>query len=140
MELGEILTLYLVDIQAAFRKHILHDNLTLTQALILLTIPDEGLDMTSLSQALGVDNSTATRLTEILIRKQWIAKERSGKDRRIIIVKLTSMGESVRERIEQNVDRYARRIMASIPQDDYEETKEILSSFYWSLVKTRLNH
>jgi len=138
MELGEILTLYLTDLQAAFRRHILYDNITMTQALILLTLPDEGMDMTSLSQTLGVDNSTATRLTDLLIKKAWILKTKSEADRRVTLVRLTTDGEAVRKNIENRVDKYGVKIANSIPGDDYEETKEILSSFYWAMVKTRL--
>lgn len=138
MEIGELLTLYLVDLQAGFRKHILDGETTLTQSLILLTIPDDGFDMTTLSQQIGVDNSTATRLIGNLIRKGWVYKERSEADRRSSLVRLTNKGEAVRKKIEKRIDEYGDIIQGSLPSEDVEETKEILSAFYWSLVKARL--
>ena len=138
MEIGELLTLYLVDLQAGFRKNILEGDLTLTQSLILLTIPDDGFDMTSLSQQIGVDNSTATRLVDNLIKKRWVLKEKNVADRRSSLVKLTGKGEAIRKKIEKRIDEYGEMVKSSLPPEDLEETKEILSTFYWSLVKARL--
>ena len=138
MEIGELLTLYLVDLQAGFRKNILEGDLTLTQSLILLTIPDDGFDMTSLSQQIGVDNSTATRLVDNLMKKRWVLKERNEADRRSSLVKLTGKGEAIRKKIEKRIDEYGEMVKSSLPPEDLEETKEILSTFYWSLVKARL--
>lgn len=138
MELGELITLYLVDLQAAFRKNILFDEITLTQALILLTLPDEGLDMTSLSQALGVDNSTVTRLTDNLLKKGWIQKKRNDHDRRMMVVRLTDSGDTVRDMVEKRIDRYGEKLARTVPRGDLEETKEILLSFYWNMVRARI--
>lgn len=138
MELGELITLYLVDLQAAFRKHILFDNITLTQALILLTLPDDGLDMTSLSLTIGVDNSTATRLADNLIKKGWVWKKRNEQDRRMMVVRLTDSGDAIRDKIEKRIDRYGEKLAVTIPPGDREETREILLSFYWNMVRSRI--
>ena len=61
MECGELIKQYLLSLLTVLRKKIRGKKYTLPQILILATIPDKGMDMTSLSENIGVDNSTATR-------------------------------------------------------------------------------
>ena len=70
MEFGELLKLFLLDLQRLFRSKIVDGELTLSQILLISCIPDESIDMTSLAQQIGVDNSTLTRLVDILIRER----------------------------------------------------------------------
>ena len=56
MECGELIKQYLLSLLTVFRKKIRGEKYTLPQILILATIPDKGMDMTSLSEKIGVDN------------------------------------------------------------------------------------
>ena len=67
MEFGELLNQFLIDLQSLFRTHTKSLNLTLPQIMLLSSIPTDGIDMTSLSHRLGIDNSTLTRLINYLI-------------------------------------------------------------------------
>ena len=84
MEFGELLKAFLLDLQSLFRFQVRNPDLTLPQILLLSTISDEGTDMSSLSKQMGVDNSTMTRLIDVLIRNGWAIKYKNQTDGRIV--------------------------------------------------------
>ncbi len=135
MEFSELLKQFLIDLQRLFRSKLTEENLTLPQILLISSIPDEGIDMTSLSHQLGIDNSTLTRLVDILIKRDWVSKLKSESDRRISLLLLTKKGESVQNKIEGKLDSLGELVYRSIPEESRDEIKEILSSFHWSLSK-----
>ena len=88
MDFGELLKVFLLDLQSMFRYRVSSSDLTLPQILIISSISHEGTDMSSLSKQMGVDNSTMTRLIAVLIRNEWVAKYKSTNDRRVVFVRL----------------------------------------------------
>lgn len=138
MEFGELLKVFLIDLQALFRSRIGNGPLTLPQILLISSIPDDGIDMTSLAHRLGVDNSTATRLMDKVIRNGWATRRKSNRDKRIIKVELTETGEKLQNEIEDRVDQFGEEIVQSIPLEDRDEIKESLSSFHWRVSKLLL--
>lgn len=140
MEFGELLKLFLLDLQRLFRSRIVKGDLTLPQILLISSIPDDGIDMTSMSQQLGVDNSTLTRLVDVLIKRKWVEKTKDKYDRRITLLTLTDEGQDTQDTIEERIDHYGDIVYEAIPLEDREEVKEILSSFHWTLSKILLKH
>ena len=61
MNYGEVLSSFLIDLQRLFRVEISDKNVTYSQVLALVSSPDNGIEMSSLAQILGIDSSTATR-------------------------------------------------------------------------------
>ena len=47
--------------------------------LALIVIPVEGIEMSGISDKLGIDNSTATRLIDRLILKNWVFRKKKKK-------------------------------------------------------------
>ena len=140
MEFGELLKLFLLDLQRLFRSKIVDGEITLSQILLISCIPDESIDMTSLAQQIGVDNSTLTRLVDILIRRDWVFKTKNTIDKRITLLGLTQKGEEIQNKIEDRIDYYGDMVYESIAVEDRDEVKEILSSFHWTLSKMLMKH
>jgi len=138
MEFGEVLKQFLLDLQRLFRSNIVDGEITLPQILLVSSVPFDGIDMTSLAQQLGVDNSTLTRLVDILVRRNWIEKSKGRHDKRITILKLTPKGQEVQEKVEERIDLLGDTVYESIPMEDRDEVKEILSTFHWTLSKILL--
>lgn len=138
MEFGEALKQFLLDLQRLFRLNIVDDEITLSQILLISSVPFDGIDMTSMSQQLGVDNSTLTRLADILVRRDWIEKSKGRHDKRITLLKLTKKGQEIQEKVEERIDLLGDTVYASIPLEDRDEVKEILSTFHWTLSKILL--
>ena len=138
MEFGELLKALLLDLQSLFRFQVSNPDLTLPQILLLSSISDEGVDMSSLSKKMGVDNSTMTRLIDVLIRNGWAIKYKNKKDGRVVMVEITKKGEVLQEEIDKNIDKFGYEIYNSISQEDREEVMEILTEFHWVLSKNLL--
>ena len=81
MECGELIKQYLLNLLVVFRKNIRGQKYTLQQILILATIPDKGMDLTSLAEKIGVDNSTVTRLVDGMARLDLVDKKKSYLDK-----------------------------------------------------------
>ena len=135
MECGELIKQYLLSLLTVFRKKIRGKKYTLPQILILATIPDKGMDMTSLSEKIGVDNSTATRLIDGMVRLNLVINRKSHLDKRITIVLLTEKGEQTSEEIENKLDIIGEEIFNQIPMEHQDDIKEALLSFHWTLLK-----
>ena len=92
MNYGEFITSFLIDLQRLFRSDISIKDLTYSQILAIISIPDDGIEMSELARTLGLDNSTVTRLIVRLENKSWVDRKRSKRDNRAIKVFLTDNG------------------------------------------------
>ena len=138
MDFGELLKVFLLDLQSIFRYRVSSPDLTLPQILLLSSIPSEGTDMSSLSKQLGVDNSTMTRLIDVLIRNKWVEKYKGENDKRVVLVKTTSKGESIRNEIDKKINDFGIEIINDIPPEERNEIREMLTSLHWLISKQLL--
>ena len=139
MEFGELLKQFLIDLQSLFRVRTKKLNVTLSQITLISSIPIDGINMSNLSRRIGVDNSTLTRLIDILIRNKIVQKIKNPKDSRSFIILLTKNGEELQFKIEQEIDRFGSKLYSKIPMEDQDEIKEVLSKLHWLITKYRLN-
>ena len=139
MEFGELLKQFLIDLQSLFRTSAKKLNLTLPQITLISSIPIDGIDMSTLSHRIGVDNSTLTRLIDILIKNNFVRKVKNVKDGRSFIILLSSKGEKLQFKIEQQIDQFGSVLYSKIPIEDQDEVKEVLSSLHWVISKYRLD-
>ena len=102
MNYGEVLSSFLIDLQRLFRIEICDRDVTYSQVLALVSIPDDGIEMSSLAQVLGIDSSTATRLVIRLEKKGWVRRKHSDLDRRINKVFLTVKGQNTQSKLDKN--------------------------------------
>ena len=139
MEFGELLKQFLIDLQSLFRLSTKKLNVTLSQITLISSIPIDGINMSTLSHRIGVDNSTLTRLIDILIRNKIVRKIRNPNDSRSFIILLTKNGEKLQYKIEQEIDRFGSKLYSKIPMEDQDEIKEVLSTLHWLISKYRLD-
>ena len=138
MDFGELLKVFLLDLQSIFRYRVSSPDLTLPQILLLSSISSEGTDMSSLSKQMGVDNSTMTRLIGVLIRNDWVEKYKAENDRRVVFVKITSQGEDIRRKIDTKINEFGIEIINAIRPEDRNDIREMLTSLHWLLSKQLL--
>lgn len=138
MELGELLKLFLIDLQSLFRSQTKDLKITLSQVILISSIPTSGVDMTTLAHQIGVDNSTLTRLIDVLIKHRYVTKNKNPKDGRSILVSLTQLGEKLQFDIEGKIDQLETKLIKNFDIEDLEEIKEILSNFHWAISKFKL--
>ena len=138
MEFGELLKAFLLDLQSLFRYRVSNPGLPLPQILLLSSISSEGTDMSSLSKQMGVDNSTMTRLIDILIRNGWVEKYKEENDKRVVFVKITVEGEKIRYKIDNKINDFGIEILNTIDPEDRNDMREMLTLLHWILSKKLL--
>ena len=135
MNQGELLTSFLIDLQRLFRTKIVPKELSYSQALAIIIIPNEGIEMSELALALGLENSTVTRLIARLEVNGFVKRKKSEKDKRAIIVFLKNKGSIVQKNIENKSDLIGQEIFQNDNQSQKETALENLSLFQWALKK-----
>ena len=138
MNQGELLTSFLIDLQRIFRTKIVPKELSYSQALAIVVIPDSGIEMSELAWVLGLENSTVTRLISRLESNGFVNREKSKTDKRAIIVFLKNKGLTVQKNIENKSDSIGKKIFINDNQGQKETALENLSLFQWELKKTFL--
>ena len=138
MNHGELFTSFLIDLQRIFRTKIVPKELSYSQALAILVIPDDGIEMSELAWVMGLENSTVTRLIARLETNGFVKREKSRADKRSIIVFLKNKGLIIQKNIEKKSDLIGQEIFLNDTQSQKETILENLSLFQWALKKTFL--
>ena len=133
MNYGEFLSSFLIDLQRLFRVELSTEDLTYGQTLAIISIPNDGIEMSDFSLLLGLDNSTVTRLIIRLENKNWVIRQKSKRDKRAIKVFLTDCGLEVQQGIERKIDAIGEKIKLNINEDKKENLFDSLSLFQWTL-------
>ena len=135
MNYGEFLSSFLIDLQRLFRVELSTSDLTYSQILAIISIPDSGIEMSELSLVLGLDNSTVTRLVIRLENKFWVERKKSRRDQRAVKVFLTNKGVKVQQNIEKKIDKIGKKLNLEVNEVEKEALLNSLSSFQWGLKK-----
>ena len=139
MEFAELLKQLLIDLQSIFRKNNKELPISFSQVIVISSIPNDGINMSLLSHRIGVDNSTLTRLIDILIKNNYVIKLKNPKDKRSTIVSLTKDGGEILNKIESNIDSFSEKIYNHFPMEDKIKIKDILSVLHWNVSKYKLS-
>ena len=138
MNQGELFTSFLIDLQRIFRTKIVPKELSYSQILAILVIPDDGVEMSELAWIMGLENSTVTRLIARLELNGFVKREKSRVDKRSIIVYLENKGLTIQKNIEKKSDVIGQKIFLNDTPSQKETILENLSLFQWALKKTFL--
>ena len=92
MNQGEFFISFLIDLQRIFRSEVVPKDLSYSQVLAIIIVPDDGIEMSELAWTLGLENSTVTRLIARLERNNYVRREKSELDKRSIKVFLDQKG------------------------------------------------
>ena len=140
MNYGEVLHALSIDLLSFFRRSIKIDGASFPQILALAVVPDDGIEMSSLSKRLGLDSSTVTRLIIGLEKKGWAVRKKQQKDNRIIKVFLTSAGEEKQSQLEDKIDKLGSLVEKETDPFDRSELLEYLWSAHWTISKLLLKN
>ena len=140
MNYGELLSIFLIDLQSIFRKNVVVKGASFQQLIALSVIPDDGIEMSLLARKIGIDNSTATRLVIGLEKKGWTRRKTPLHDKRVNQVFLTEQGDNVQSELEKQFEKIGAAIEKEVNPLDRHETIEYVSSLHWILLKIILNN
>ena len=139
MEFSELFTQLLIDLQSVYRKNNKDLPMSLSQVVLLSSIPADGITMSDLAARLGVDNSTLTRLKDILEENGLVQKKRNTNDGRSRLIYLSNLGEENVKLIELNTDRFVDEILKNTPGADRTIIKDSLNILHWAVIRYKLS-
>ena len=139
MQLGELLSSLLVNLQALMKREINIDKASFPKIIALSIIPPDVLEMSALAKRMGIDNSTATRLVIGMEVAGWVNRESNLNDKRVTQVFLTKQGYSLQIDLEEQFALIGKVVEESLNPSDKVNISDSLSSLNWVLLKLVTN-
>ncbi len=139
MQLGELLSSLLINLQALIKRDINLGKASFPKIIALSIIPPDGLDMSTLAKKMGIDNSTATRLVIGMEIAGWVNRQSYSQDKRVTQVFLTKMGYSLQSDLEEQFALIGNVVEESLNPSDKINISDSLSSLNWALLKLIAN-
>ena len=139
MQLGELLSSLLVNLQALMKREVNLDKASFPKVIALSIIPPDGLEMSTLAKRMGIDNSTATRLVIGMEVAGWVNRESNLYDKRVTQVFLTKKGYSLQSDLEEQFALIGKVVEESLNPSDKVNISDSLSSLNWVLLKLIAN-
>ncbi len=139
MQLGELLSSLLVNLQTLIKQEVKLDRASLPRIIALSIIPPDGLEMSALAKRMGIDNSTATRLVIGLEKTGWVNRQSTFYDKRVIQVFLTKKGYSLQCELENKFELIGKVVEESLNPSEKVNISNSLSSLNWVLLKLITN-
>ena len=137
MSVTDLLTDLTSSTNAIIRNVASKFNLTASQAFHLLSIPFDGIPMSSLAHRLGLDNSTLTRNIQKLETMDLIERHADAYDKRIQRVILSNKGNSILELLENSLEQHNNDVLEQIDLDTQEHLITVLEKLSWALECSR---
>ena len=135
MSYGETLRTLYIELTSFYKNRIDLHGASFQQMIAIIVIPIEGIEMSVISKKLGIDNSTATRLIDRLVLKNWVLRSKEEEDKRITMVELTEEGEKMQVLYEKELDKSGEAIMKIVSLNDRQQLIEAISRLNWTLLK-----
>ena len=135
------LTEHLSDISlnyfALLRKLSSKYDLTLSQALLLLYVPYDGISVSDLSEKLGVDISTMTRNIQRIDKQGLIKRIPNEHDKRSIKLFLSKRGQKIVLLLNDDISNRISSILSKYDFEQIEQIQNSLESVGWNLYLNR---
>ncbi len=113
-------------------------RVTASQGYTMLTLPEsKSMTMNALSEAMGLANSTMTRMIDQLVDKGFVRRETDNEDRRVVRVSLTSQGQETRRNLEQAQQYFFGLVLTEIPQEERHDILQVLERIVVAIEKVR---
>tara|TARA_B100001123_G_C14790331_1_gene820154 strand:+ start:183 stop:608 length:426 start_codon:yes stop_codon:yes gene_type:complete len=114
-------------------------ELTLSQTLILLSIPFDGLTISDLSDKLGIDISTMTRNIQRIEKKNLIKRAPNPDDKRSIKLFLSKRGSTLSNSINLDISTSLEKILKKYDLKLSAQIKNNLENLSWDIYLHRQN-
>lgn len=95
--------------------------------LRILRGTEEGLPTLDLADRMVVHSPGVTRLIDRLVKKELVTRERSEKDRRVVICKVTEKGLTLLAKMDQPVADMNRKIVGNLDDEQLKNLIDLLS-------------
>jgi len=114
-------------------------DLTLSQTLVLLYIPFDGITISDLSDKLGIDISTMTRNIQRIEKKGLINRAPNLSDKRSINLQLSKRGKQISQLLNEQISEHLSSVFQKYNFEQIEDIRNMLESLGWELYLYRKN-
>ena len=114
-------------------------ELTLSQTLVLLSIPFDGITISDLSEKLGIDISTMTRNLQRIEKKKLIKRLTHPNDKRSIKLFLSKRGSTLSDSINSEISMSLETILDKYDLKISNQIKNNLENLSWDIYLYRQN-
>ena len=114
-------------------------ELTLSQTLILLSVPFDGITISELSGKLGIDISTMTRNIQRIEKKKLLERNQNPNDKRSIKIALSKRGSTLTESINLEISNNIQKIISQYDLNTSNQIKNNLENLSWDMYLLRKN-
>ena len=114
-------------------------ELTLSQSLILLSTPFDGITISELSDKLGIDISTMTRNIQRIEKKKLLQRNQNPDDKRSIKIELSKRGSTLAESINFEISKKIQKIINQYDLNISNQIKNNLENLSWDMYLFRKN-
>ncbi len=118
---------------ALLRKLSSKYDLTLSQALLLLYIPFDGVSVSNLSDKLGLDISTMTRNIQRVEKQGLVKRSKNLSDKRSIKLNLSIRGTKLVKNLNNDIYQNLKPILQKYDFDKIEQIQSALELLGWDL-------
>ena len=108
-------------------------DLTLSQTLLLLYVPFDGISVSNLSDKLGIDISTMTRNIQRIEKQGLVKRSKDLNDKRSIKLNLSSRGIKLVKNLNHDIHLNLEPILERYDFDKIEQIQSSLESLGWDL-------
>tara|TARA_B100000575_G_C23016490_1_gene585397 strand:+ start:383 stop:805 length:423 start_codon:yes stop_codon:yes gene_type:complete len=122
---------------ALLRKLSSKYDLTLSQALLLLYVPYDGISVSDLSEKLGIDISTMTRNIQRINKQGLINRRPNENDKRSIKLFLSKRGQKIVLLLNDDISNKISSILSKYDFEQIEQIQNSLESIGWNLYLNR---
>ncbi len=111
-------------LNSCLKKH----DITLEQWAVLMSLnADKQINQKQLSEITDKDQTTLTRILDVLQRKELIQRQMDEQDRRAFIILLTSSGNALKQEVVKTTEQAYEKILFNIPRKDLELFTDVLT-------------
>ena len=112
-------------------------EITLSQTLVLISLPFDGITISDLSEKLGIDISTMTRNIQRMEKKKLIKKTPNPNDKRSIKIILTKRGALLNESLNKDISDSINKVISQYDLKTSNNIKNHLEHLSWDLYLLR---
>jgi DNA-binding MarR family transcriptional regulator len=127
-QLGDLCSALVRRLRLLERSELSCCGIPMSQAMVLQTLQarPEGLRMSEVAEALGVAQSTATRLVEPLVRESRVERRPAPDDGRAVVIALTDKGQHAAAELSKLSQRWSDGVLLRIPEEQRDVVIEAL--------------
>ena len=118
--LGELCTSLVRRLRFLERSELSCCGIPMSQAMVLQSLKNGGMRMSAIAEALGVTQSTATRLVGPLVEQARVERVPAPDDGRSVLIVLTDKGRQSAAQLESLSRRWSEGVIERIPAEQQE--------------------